>query len=496
MKPVLLSLSLASASLVVAASPTRPPNIVLILADDLGYGDATCNRQGTGIHTPAIDRLATEGMRLTNGYAPASTCTPTRYAMMTGEYAWRKQGTGILPGDAKLIISPGRTTLASILKDADYTTALIGKWHLGLGDGKIDWNQTIAPGPNQVGFDYSYHMPATGDRVPCVYMENGRVMNLDPADPITVSYRKKIGDWPSGPRGTIINDIPRIGWMTGGKAALWDDTTKSDIFNAKALDFIRAHKSKPFFLFYAAHEPHHPQVPNPRFSGKANANGTRGDAIVQLDEQVAQIMKTLKEEGIDDETLVIFSSDNGCQVSHSDPVRLEPEVFRANGIYRGGKYGEFEGGQRMPFIVRWNGHIKPGTVSSEPVSLIDLPATVAALVGRQLAPSDAPDSLDILPVLTSGAKSPHSVLLYGNDQPGGIREGQWKLIVRPQPENASKRGSDMTGLPYLFDLESDPGEASNVANQHPDIVKRLASALNTAKQTGFTRPGAARFTGH
>lgn len=524
-------LSLVALSTLHAETAKLTPNVIIILADDLGYGDVSCNGQGK-IQTPAIDKLAAEGLRFTDGYAPSSTCTPTRYSLMTGEYAWRKKGTGILPGDAKLIISPSRVTLPRIFKDANYATAAIGKWHLGLGAGKdeLDWNKPIAPGLNELGFDYSFHMAATGDRVPSVFIENGRVMNLDPADPIRVSYQHPFPDGPitlaelrkrraaradkssradgepelrmdslEGHDGTIVNGIGRMGFMTGGKSAIWDDHALSDTFNAKALEFIRKNKSKPFFLYYAAHEPHVPRDPNPRFVGKSGV-GARGDAILQLDDQVARIMATLKQEGVDENTLVILSSDNGSAVvdGYSDGAfAAEAKAgHHANGIYRAGKYLEFEGGQRLPFLARWPGHIKPG-VSAEPVSLIDLPATVAALTGRQLAPADAPDSLDLLPVLTAGAKSPHAALFYGNASAVGVREGKWKLVVTSQRDSALRRnpphdGDAPKGPPYLFDLEADPKECVNLADQHPDIVERLKASLTKAANDGFTRPGAAK----
>jgi arylsulfatase A-like enzyme len=278
-----------------------------------------------------------------------------------------------------------------------------------LGDGKPDFNARIAPGPNEVGFDYAFHMPAT------------------------------------------------------------DDKTLSDTFNAKALDFIRKNKAKPFFLYYAAHEPHVPRDPNPRFVGKSGL-GPRSDAILQLDDEVAQLMKTIKEEGLDDHTLVIFSSDNGGDVGRHVPlVPTQKSGHRPNGNYRGGKYNDFEGGQRMPFIARWPGHIQPGGVSAEPISLIDLPATAAALTGQKLAPADAPDSLDILPVLTTaGAKSPHDALYYGNAEAAGIREGQWKLIVKKQGP-----GKDTAG---------------NV--EEPTLSPPLLYDLEKAVRDGFTRAGA------
>lgn len=494
-----------------AADGKRPPNVILIIADDLGYGDVSCNGQGK-IQTPNIDKLAAQGVRLTSGYAPASTCTPTRYSMMTGEYPWRQKGTGILPGDAALIISPARNTLPRIFKNAGYTTAAIGKWHLGLGDGKPDFNTRITPGLNEVGFDYSFNMAATGDRVPCVFMENGSVVNLDSKDPIRVNYQQKVGDWPTGKEqpdlmrmkyawghdNTIINGIPRIGFMTGGKTALWNDQALSDTFNAKAVDFMRRNKSKPFFVYYAAHEPHVPRDPNPRFVGKSGV-GIRGDAILQFDDQVGHLMAALKEEGLEENTLIILSSDNGPAVAdgyHDGALAEETKAcHHANGASRSGKYSEYEGGIRVPFIVRWPGQINPGSTTDEPVSLTDLPATAAALTGQKLGPQDAPDSRDMLPVLITGAKSPHEFLLFGNDHAGAIREGNWKLIISKPNDHGYNPPQDTPppeGSPQLFDLEKDPRESINLATKHPDIVHRLHAKLDAARDAGYTRTGAAK----
>lgn len=512
----------------------RAPNVIVILADDLGYGDVSCYGQGK-IKTPHIDSLATDGIRLTDGYASSSTCTPTRYSLLTGEYAWRKKGTGILPGDAALIISPSRVTLPRIFQKAGYVTGAIGKWHLGLGDGKVDFNTHITPGLNEVGFDYSFNMAATGDRVPCVYMENGRVVNLDPKDPITVSYTHKVGDWPTlqelrgnapageipaenrhlvrmdsdrGHADTVINGIGRIGFMTGGKAALWDDQTLSDTFNGKAIGFIKKNKSRPFFLYYAAHEPHVPRDPNPRFVGKSGL-GARGDAVLQFDDEVGRLLATLKAEGLENDTLVILSSDNGPAVADGYADGALPTETKAghhaSGNFRGGKYGNFEGGVRMPFLARWPGHIKPGSVSAEPVALTDLSATAAALTGRPLDADTAPDSLNFLPVLTGGGKSPHEFLLFGNPQPkhlpSAIREGKWKLILGATHAGKIKAGAgDDVNVAaakkaagqgaQLFDLENDAGENKNVAAANPDIVRRLTARALAAAAAGFTRPGA------
>src|SRR5829696_8397432 len=324
MKSTLAILSILLALAPLPAFAQRRPNVVLIYADDLGYGDVSAYAAGlprrssqksgaeAGLRrllTPNVDRLAREGIRFTDAHAAAATCTPSRYAMLTGEYAWRKPGTNVLPGDAALIIEPGRPTLATVFQRAGYTTGVVGKWHLGLGPaGGPDWNGEIRPAPEDIGFDSSFIMAATGDRVPTVYVENRRVAGLDPADPIKVQYGEPLGDWPTG-RGspdllkvhpshghdqTIVNGISRIGYMTGGNTALWKDEEMGDVFTRKATAFIEQHRAKPFFLFFSLHEPHVPRVPHPRFVG-ATTMGPRGDAIAQLDWSVGQVLEKLDE---------------------------------------------------------------------------------------------------------------------------------------------------------------------------------------------------------
>ena len=490
---IVAGVSCAQAAVLPAAPAQRPPNIVFILTDDSGFGDFACNG-GAGIKTPNIDRLAAEGARFTRAYCPAATYTPTRYSLLTGEYPWRKRGTGILPGDAALIIESGRVTLPSLLKAAGYATGAVGKWHLGLGDGKqpIDFNGDIKPGPCEIGFDYFFGMPATTDRVPCVYIENHRVVNLDPSDPIRVSYNNKVGDEPTGKEnpermtrvrsveghdGTIINGIGRIGWMTGGKSARWRDELMARTFSGKACDFIERNRKQPFFLYFATHEPHVPRWPDDRFRGK-NEAGIRADALEEMDWCVGEVMNTLDRLGIAGNTLIIVTSDNGPAVSdgYADGARLKEAKagHKAAGPFRGGKYTAFEGGVRMPFVARWPGTIKPGTVSSELLCLTDMLATAAALVNRPLGPKDGVDSLDVLPALACTGQSTRTrMIVMGSFNARAVIEGNWKLIGNK-----------------LYNLKDDPGEVRNVAAEHPDVVGRLKDQLATQTAAGYSRPGA------
>jgi arylsulfatase A-like enzyme len=498
MKTLLLPLLLLLAS--VAAFAQSRPNVIIIYADDLGYGDTSCYG-ATAIKTPNIDRLAREGLRFTDGHAPAATCTPSRYAMLTGEYAWRKPGTGVLPGNAALVIAPGRTTLPSVFQQAGYATGVVGKWHLGLGPaGGPDWNGEIRPAPNDLGFGYSFIMAATGDRVPTVYVENRRVVGLDPADPITVKYDKPVGDWPTGREHpellklhpshghdmTITEGISRIGWMTGGRAALWKDEEMADTFTGKAIGFIERNKTKPFFLYFALHDPHVPRVPHPRFVGKT-AMGPRGDAIVQADWCVGEILNALDRLRLSNNTLIIFSSDNGPVVDdgYKDDAVAKLGAHKPAGPLRGGKYSNFEGGTRVPFIVRFPGRVKRG-VSDALVSQIDLLASFANFTGQKLAAGDAPDSQNVLPALLGRSRVGRQHLVEQANALA-LRLAAWKYIEPGRAPKLQVNTNTETGAdaaPQLYNLAVDLGETKNVAAEHPDKVKQMAALLQQIRQKG------------
>ncbi|WP_161890130.1 sulfatase family protein [Pontibacter russatus] len=493
------------ALLVAPLAHAQQPNVILIYADDLGYGDLSCYG-ATKISTPHIDRLAAQGIRFTNGHSTSATCTPSRYALMTGEYPWRRPGTSILPGNAALIVPTDKATLPGVFKKAGYRTAIVGKWHLGLGDAiEKNWNSGITPGPNEVGFDYSFIFPATADRVPTVFMENHRVVGLDPADPIQVNYAAKVGSDPTGSENpellkmkaspnhghdnTIVNGIGRIGYMSGGKKARWTDEEVPLTFLQKAKDFIGENEKKPFFLFYSLTEPHVPRMPATVFKGKSDL-GYRGDVILQLDWAVGEILKELEHLGISKNTLIVFTSDNGPVL---DDGYEDGAVTQQNGHMpavplRGGKYSAFEGGTRVPWIVSWPGSIKPGK-SDALVSQVDLLASFAALLRQPLAETDAPDSHDLMKALLGKTDRGRDVLV----QQGGalaVVKDNWKYIEPNKGPSYNK----LTGIelgnaaePQLYDLSKDIGEQRNLAARHPDKVQELARLLKEIKEAGRSR---------
>lgn len=473
------------------ASETRP-NIILFYVDDLGYGDIS-SYGATAVETPNVDRLASEGLRFTDGHCSAATCTPSRYTLLTGNYAFRNNAA-ILPGDAPLLIDTAAQTLPKMLKSAGYRTAVVGKWHLGLGYGQIDWNQKITPGANQVGFDYSFLIPATGDRVPTVYVENGHVVGLDSNDPISVSYSQRIDESPIGLEiqgklkqkadsqhsQTVVSGISRIGFMSGGEKARWVDEEFPYELNKRAKDFIGKDQSKPFFLYYSFHDIHVPRVPNEKFQG-ATGMGPRGDAIVQMDWTVGDILDELENKGLLENTLIIFTSDNG-------PVLDDGYVDQAvelvgdhdpSGGYKGGKYSAYEAGTKVPTIVYWKGEVSP-MVSDALISQTDLLASLASLVGMSVS-DEVIDSQDQLNSWLGRDLVGRESMLEESFTIS-YRKGDWKYI-RPfegQTPDWLANKNVQTGLsdkPQLYHLKSDPDESENVASQHSDVLKEMEEGL-------------------
>jgi arylsulfatase A-like enzyme len=474
------------------------PNIVVIYVDDLGYGDVGCYG-ARRVSTPNIDRLAAEGCRFLDGHSSAATCTPSRYSLLTGNYAWRKRGTGIAPGDATSIILPGTTTVASLLQKAGYRSAAIGKWHLGLGTGAVDWNKPISPGPLELGFDECFIIPATGDRVPTVYVANHDVVGLDPSDPISVSFGEAIGDeptglknpellkmeWDHGHNATIVNGISRIGFMSGGKSARWVDEDMADVLTQQAIRFIdrhvATHASQPFFLYYNTHDIHVPRAPHERFVG-ATELGPRGDVIAQLDWSMGEILRTLEQHGLRDNTLIILTSDNGPVLNdgYKDQAVERNGDHQPAGPYRGGKYSAFEAGTRVPFIARWPRRISAGTTSSALMCQVDFLATFAALVNEPLPHELQFDSQNHLPALTGESSQGRESLVL---QAGvlSLREGHWKAIEPGKGPAVSKQVNIETGNspnPQLYDLSQDPGETKNLAKQEPQRLAEMLERLN------------------
>jgi arylsulfatase A-like enzyme len=480
----LASLSLATIA-AAAPLPGTPPNIVIILADDLGYGDL--GSQGAkGIKTPNLDDLAREGLRFTDGHSPASVCTPTRYSMLTGQYSWRQRATGldngVAAGDSPLLIPTDAVTLPGLLKAAGYRTGLIGKWHLGFGTSKPDYNQDLKPGPLEVGFDEFFGIPATNDRVPTVFVRNHRVVGLDPKDPIAYTYQDPGKD---SPMKKYAAGRGRIGWTSGGRSAWWKDIDIADTLTGEAVKFIDRNHAKPFFLCFTPHDVHAPTIPHPRFAGTSGL-GPRADMVHELDWSVGELLKTLEKHDLEKNTLVILSSDNGA-------YRTEEGEHRPNGPWKGEKSHLWEGGHRVPFLAKWPDRIAPGT-SSALVSLVDLPATAAAAIGQTLPSGAAPDSFNLLPLMTGknrDAGRDHLVLMSGKGDLA-IRQGPWKYIPDLATANGwaswAKPGKKSPAKPGLYHLGDDPGETKNLHASKPEVSKRLAALLEKVKATPVTRP--------
>jgi len=483
---ILLAVSCSTPKTAEKNSPETKPNIVIIYLDDLGYGDLSAYG-ATQLSTPNIDPLANGGIRFTNGYATSATCTPSRYALLTGVYPWRNKDAKILPGTAPLLIDTTLMTLPKMLKGQGYETGIVGKWHLGLGSGDADWNGSITPGPNEVGFDYSYILAATQDRVPTVYIHNDRVDNLDPHDPIEVDYEKNFeGEptgkdnpelttmrWHHGHNNSIVNGIPRIGFMKGGKSALWNDTTMADHFLQKAQAFVKSNKEKPFFLYYALQEPHVPRTPNPKFVGKSGL-GPRGDVILEADWVVGEFVKTLEQEGLLENTIIVFSSDNGPVLNdgYYDDAVEKNGTHTPAGPLRGGKYSLLEAGTRVPFLIYWKGKIQP-QVSDALVCQVDFLTSFAALTGSSEKGQDSENILDAF--LGKSQKGRENLILEATGRTT-LRMGDY-MMVPPHKGNPVLQPVNIeTGnLPeyQLYNLKTDISQSKNLAALEPDKLKEM-----------------------
>ncbi len=481
------------------------PNVIIIYTDDVGYGDLSCYG-ATKVITKQTDKLAKEGLRFTQAHSPAATCTPSRYAVLTGEYSWRRKGTGVAPGDAPMIISPERYTLADMFKSGGYATGVIGKWHLGLGaKGQQDWNGLMTPGLRDIGFDYSYIMAATGDRVPCVLMENDRVEGLDPSDPIEVSYTKPFAGLPTGKNNpellkvhpshghdqAIINSISRIGYMRGGNKALWVDENIADSITVKAVKFIEKNHTKPFFLLFATNDIHVPRAPHPRFVGQTSM-GPRGDAIVQMDWCVGQIVETLERLSLKNNTIIIFTSDNGPVVDdgYRDDSVEKLGDHKPVGNLRGGKYSKFEAGTRVPFIISYPNKIKKG-VSNALISQIDLMHTLASIIKVSLPEDSAPDSFNSWDTWSGENKKGREYIIEATNSASlSIRTQDWKYIETGSnyiydSHTNIELGNDT--IPQLFHLKKEISEKSNLAFKNSKKLAEMQALLKTIKSSSKTR---------
>lgn len=480
------------------------PNIVIIYVDDLGYGDISCNG-AIGVETPNIDKLAQNGVNFTDAHCSAATCTPSRYSLLTGNFAFRAQAA-VMDGDEPALILPETPTLASMLKSEGYATAVIGKWHLGLGTGDVDWNGKITPGPREIGFDYSYIIPVTGDRVPCVMVENHHVANLDPHDPIKISYKEKVGTDPTFIENpdlalyaadeqhgkTIVNGVSRIGYMTGGNAARWKDETIPYLMMDKARRFIDENKDEPFFLYFAFHDIHVPRMPDHRFRGVSKM-GVRGDAIAQMDYFTGQLVDYIQAQGELENTLIIFSSDNGPVINdgYIDEAADRLGAHKPAGIYRGGKYSNLEAGTRVPTIAHYPAKIAPGQTSNALVGHIDLYASIASLVGHRLKKDEALDSYNQLDTWFGDDKEGRKYLLEEANS-FSLRTREWKYIQPKNPkytvwidEKGIESGASLDE--QLYDMTNDVREFNNLAKEEPRQTQKMADMLLEIRESKSSR---------
>jgi len=510
MKKVFI-MALCTAAMTVGA---KKPNVVIIYGDDVGFGDVGAYGSKL-IPTPNIDQLAAEGLRFTDGHCSAATCSPSRFSMLTGVHGFR-HGVRVLPPNAPLSIPTDILTLPKLFQKAGYTTGVIGKWHLGIGAKGVhtDWNGDVKPGPLEIGFDSSFLLPSTNDRVPCVYLRGHNVVNLDPKDPLFVGSKKDMESkkgstqYPDGKtnreamtyyqsshghNNSIINGIGRIGYMAGGKAALWDDETMADVFVKEAKDYIATHKDEPFFLYFASQDIHVPRAPHPRFQGKTEL-GYRGDAMVAFDWATGEILDTLEKHGLTENTIVIFSSDNGpvYDDGYDDGTTVNTSTKEVDqghdgsGIWRGGKYQIYEGGTRVPLIIRWPAKIKPG-VSDALVNQIDFIASFAEMFGIDLSDTEARDSRSTLAAFL-GTDPKGLDYMIEEAGPKALRMGDWKYIPEgPSRKNKKTKKVSKGKSAELYNLDKDPSEQDNIVSKHPEKAEEMDALLEKLKKSDGVR---------
>lgn len=458
------------------AQPARLPNIVYVLADDLGWGDLGCYNPDSAVPMPNANRLAGEGVRFTDMHSPSSVCTPTRYGIMTGRYAWRSRlKKGVLNGYSPNLIEEGRLTVPKLLKSRGYYTAGVGKWHLGLSEQeKCDFTKPLRPCPTDHGFDYYYGIPASLDMAPYLYFENNRVVE----QPTSSTPGK------NSPRGVF--------WREGPIGPKFQMEEVLPTLTDKAVSVIRdrASKPQPFFLYLPLTGPHTPWVPKKEWLGKSKA-GLYGDFAAQVDDTLGRVLKTLEETGAAKNTLIVFTSDNGADWKIEDKAKL---AHRANANWRGEKADVWDGGHRIPFLARWPGRIPAGAVSGQLGCLTDLMATAAAVTGAQLPAAAGEDSFNLLPALTGNAKTPirDAVVHHTVDGMFGIRTGEWKLALGlgsggfSPPKTEEPKPGGPKG--QLYNMAADPAETNNLWLKRQDVVTQLTALLDKYQREGRSRP--------
>ncbi|MEC5127012.1 arylsulfatase [Verrucomicrobiales bacterium BCK34] len=493
------------------AETESPPNVVLIFADDLGYGDLGCYG-ATKVKTPNIDKLATEGRKFTDAHSASAVCTPSRYGLLTGEYPFRAlDGKGLwgpAPVVSPLLVDTETDTIADVFKKGGYDTAAFGKWHLGFKEGTNDWQEPLRPGPQDLGFDYYYGMPVVNSAPPYLYVENDRIVGGDPDDPLKFLGRGAKDATPITPitreaGGRVANQFQ------GGVEAhkLFNDYEVGTTLAGKATDWIKSRGEKPFFLYFATTNIHHPFTPAKQFEGTSEC-GAYGDFIHELDWIVGEVMKSLEESGVADNTLVIFTSDNGGMFNEGGRVAASMG-HRINGDLLGSKFGIWEGGHRVPFIAWWPGEVSAGSESNQLMNSVDLLATFAALTGQEL--EDSKDSINMLPALTGDPDRPlRTEMFITPNKPSHMsyRKGKWMFIPAKsdggfsgsKPGQHAWGGAAVAALvntpnsdiengrlkadaqpAQLYDLEADVNQTQNLYYGNPGVAQEMRNILEKVR---------------